>query len=299
MKDKKLQWHPAFVAAMQLELRKDREFLEFYPEHNLSTKPLSIDLLVKESAEIETENEIGKIFRKYNVLEYKSPDDKLDDDTLHKAFAYGHLLVFCGDSTLGQSIGEDEVTISLVRYRKPFKLLKYLKDRGCRVDDSCPGIYRVAEGFYFPVQIVVTKELDLEQHSWLRALTLDLDSRVLRSVADSANSLQTEFERGCADSVIDFSLRANQSLVKELGGDDGMSEFLRELFKPELQAAVAKERSAWEERQAAWEERQAAWENEKAVLERNQAAWESEKAIMEKTQAELLKQIEELKKNQK
>ena len=156
--------------------------------------------------------------------------------------------------------------------------LLYLKGRGCRVDDSCPGIYRVAEGFYFPVQIVVTKELDLEQHSWLRALTLDLDSRVLRSVADSANSLQTVFEHECADSVIDFSLRANQSLVKELGGDEGMSEVLRELFKPELQAAIAKERSAWEKERSAWEARQAAWEER---------------------QAELLRQIEELKKNQR
>lgn len=43
MRDVPLQWHPAFQAALQIELREDRSVLEFYEEHNLSKKPLQMD----------------------------------------------------------------------------------------------------------------------------------------------------------------------------------------------------------------------------------------------------------------
>ena len=46
MNDKKVQWHPGFVAAMNLEFAENRDGLIFEKEYNLSTKPLEIDLLV-------------------------------------------------------------------------------------------------------------------------------------------------------------------------------------------------------------------------------------------------------------
>ena len=46
MEDIKIQWHPGFVAAMDMELREDRDILELESEHNLNRKPLEIDLLV-------------------------------------------------------------------------------------------------------------------------------------------------------------------------------------------------------------------------------------------------------------
>ena len=41
-----LQWHPAFYAGLQIELEEDRENLIFENEHQLSTKPMEIDVLV-------------------------------------------------------------------------------------------------------------------------------------------------------------------------------------------------------------------------------------------------------------
>lgn len=41
-----IQWHPAFISAMNLELAADREKLVFEREYNLNTKPLEIDLLI-------------------------------------------------------------------------------------------------------------------------------------------------------------------------------------------------------------------------------------------------------------
>lgn len=76
MEDTKIQWHPGFVAAMDMEFKEDREKLELESEHNLNKKPLEIDLLViKKEKDSEIHNEIGRIFRGHNIMEYKSPKD--------------------------------------------------------------------------------------------------------------------------------------------------------------------------------------------------------------------------------
>lgn len=80
-----IQWHPGFYGAAELELISNREELEFQREYNLSKKPLQMDLLIiKKLADVQIENEIGRIFKKYNVVEYKSPEDGLTIDDYYK-----------------------------------------------------------------------------------------------------------------------------------------------------------------------------------------------------------------------
>lgn len=43
---KDIQWHPAFISAMNLELLENKNDLVFEREYNLNTKPLEIDLLI-------------------------------------------------------------------------------------------------------------------------------------------------------------------------------------------------------------------------------------------------------------
>lgn len=79
MQDKRIQWHPAFCSAMRLELAENKDQLDYYNEYNLSSKPLQMDLLVvRRHGFQELKNTIGKIFRKHNILEYKSPDDGIE-----------------------------------------------------------------------------------------------------------------------------------------------------------------------------------------------------------------------------
>ena len=64
MKDTKIQWHPGFVAAMNLEFARNRDELIFEKEYNLNTKPLEIDLLVvKKETSVQLANEIGSFFK--------------------------------------------------------------------------------------------------------------------------------------------------------------------------------------------------------------------------------------------
>ena len=87
-KELKTQWHPAFVSAMKLELIEDAEYLDYTSEYNLNTKPLEMDLLiVKKEKDVEIKNEIGKIFRTHNIIEYKSPDDSMNLNTYMKVIA--------------------------------------------------------------------------------------------------------------------------------------------------------------------------------------------------------------------
>ena len=89
--DDKIQWHPAFDAALQIELEDEAEYLEFEPEHLLSKKPMQIDVLVKNEKDVKIKKNIGRIFRQYNIIEYKSPDDKLNIDDFYKIYGYACL----------------------------------------------------------------------------------------------------------------------------------------------------------------------------------------------------------------
>ena len=89
MTDKVLQWHPGFCAALQIELQEESGNLEFYPEYELSKKPMRIDtLIVKKMTDSPVRKNIGRIFRKHNLIEYKSPGDYLSINDFYKVYGY-------------------------------------------------------------------------------------------------------------------------------------------------------------------------------------------------------------------
>ena len=88
-KEIKTQWHPAFCSAVKLELIENKGDLDYENEYNLNSKPIQIDLLViKKSKDVVIKNEIGKIFRGHNIMEYKSPQDSMNVDTFIKDRIY-------------------------------------------------------------------------------------------------------------------------------------------------------------------------------------------------------------------
>lgn len=58
----KIQWHPAFDAALQIELGEEAKYLTFEPEHLLSKKPMQIDVLVKNEKKVKS----GKILEGFS-----------------------------------------------------------------------------------------------------------------------------------------------------------------------------------------------------------------------------------------
>ena len=66
-----LQWHPAFYAGLKIEFAEEADKLIFENEHALSNKPMLIDvLIIKKNSKEPIQKNIGKIFRKHNIIEY-------------------------------------------------------------------------------------------------------------------------------------------------------------------------------------------------------------------------------------
>ena len=215
MRDVKIQWHPGFVAAMNLEFAKNRAELVYEKEYNLNTKPLEIDLLViKKDSAIQVANKIGKIFRKYNLLEYKSPDDSLNIDVFYKIGAYAGLYKAYGE-TLDERKACD-ITVSMIREAKPDSLFAYFKDHGIRMENPYRGIYYVMDSVLFPTQIIVSRELDRKNHIWLRALSDKMGKQDMEDLLKKIESMKQKFDRELAESVLEVSIRANRHVVDEL-----------------------------------------------------------------------------------
>ena len=234
MKKKKIQWHPAFVAAMRLEFAGDREQLDFKSEYNLNTKPLTMDLLIiRKQKNAKLHNEIGAFFRGHNIMEYKSPDDSMGVDVLYKALGYACLYKSYGDGE--NSIRADDVTVSLVREGTPEVLFSYFRENGIVCKKHGNGIYYVEDGLLFPVQVIVSKELGEEEHVWLKSLSKKLDTGRMSKLVHKSVGLKQKSDREFADSVLQVSMQANPEIAKLLKEGGDMCEALLELMKPEIQ----------------------------------------------------------------
>lgn len=239
MKNKKVQWHPGFVAAITLELKQNRENLLIQSEYNLNTKPLEVDVLIirKEKTE-EIRNEIGRFFRGHNLLEYKSPEDHLDVDTFYKVTAYAGLY-----KSYGKNLDErkaDDITITFVREKRPEGLFRYFREHGHELLKSCEGIYQVKGNVLFPTQMVVTGELDVEKHTWLRALSGKVEKETAGKVLKQVRLLEGKEERELADSVLKVMLEANRKKIEIWKGDGDMFETLMEIMEPQIQMREVK-----------------------------------------------------------
>lgn len=231
-KSQKLQWHPAFCSALRLELLEDAENLEFTDEFQLTEKPLQIDCtVVKVKKNCRIKNEIGKIFRKYNIFEYKSPKDELNIDTFYKAVAYACLYKVLPNHV--DEIQAEEITITLIRDRKPAKLLQKLSSDGYECRKETAGIYYVS-GVMFPVQIIASSELDMHLHVQLKALTDRLEESLLRQYLLQASTFEGR-EKNLADIVLQVIVNSNMEKVREWKGSERiMCEALRVLMADEL-----------------------------------------------------------------
>ena len=231
-KSQKLQWHPAFCSALRLELLEDAENLEFTDEFQLTEKPLQIDCtVVKVKRDCKIKNEIGKIFRKHNIFEYKSPKDELNIDTFYKAVAYACLYKVLPNHV--DEIPAEEITITLIRDRKPVKLMHELEKSGYGCKKETAGIYYV-NGAMFPVQIIVSSELDTEMHVQLKALTNQLNETVMRQYLLEVSAF-AEREKNLADIVLQVIVNSNMEKVREWKGSERiMCEALRVLMADEL-----------------------------------------------------------------
>ena len=228
----KLQWHPAFFAGIQIELEEERDKLIFENEHQLSTKPLEIDvLIIKKQPNVQIKKNIGRIFRGYNIIEYKSPEDSLSIDDFYKV--YGYACFYKSDVLSVNAIKAEDITLTFVVNKFPREMVKELqRTRKIEVVKFDEGIYHIS-GDIFPIQVIHTTKLSKENNFWLRNLTNDLKAKEdARNLLEKYNDRQQE---NLYQSVMDIIVKANIELFEEV---DDMCDALMEIVKPKVDAKV-------------------------------------------------------------
>ena len=248
---KKIDWHSGFVNAMKLELLANEDDLEYKDEHLIANRAQRIDLLIiKKMRSVEIVNELGALFDKYNIVEYKSPDDNLSFGDFYKILAYTSL--YLEELHMYDEYGRDAYTMTFVRRRKPIKLFMLLKRDKHEVIHLKKGIYEIRGHLPFRTQVIVTREWDDEEaeiHTWLRSLTNKSKGKELEGILAGTPKLSDQHKK-LADGLINVFAAANMEYMRGIKEDDSiMSEVVNELFadwtlKEKERADAAEKRAA-------------------------------------------------------
>ncbi|MDR1446205.1 MAG: hypothetical protein LBI90_04835 [Treponema sp.] len=203
----RIAWHAAFIEAIQMELEQYRDVLEFKPEYPLTAEPLKIDIvIIKKTKNVLIDKNIAAIFRKHNILEFKSPTDYLSLTDFYKVYGYA-----CLYSSL-ENIPITDLTITLIESRYPRGLLVHLRElRSYTVEKRSAGIYTVT-GDIMPIQVIDSRELSEGENLWLRNLDNELNvERIRRITGEIARAGKGPRIQAYLDAIV----RANAEAVEE------------------------------------------------------------------------------------
>lgn len=181
----------------------------------------------------------GRIFRRHNVIEYKSPDDGMTIDDFFKTRGYAYLYKGLGEKV--EQIPLEELTISLFRATVPKQLFNKLAGYGYLIEKHVSGIYYV-QGLAIPAQIIVTSELESQNHESLKVLSKSAEKEDIQKFTEMAKNFKEPGDKEKADAVLQVSVAANKEKYDEVRRSTGMCEALRELMKDEIEEELKKNR---------------------------------------------------------
>ena len=237
MEKAKLQWHPAFGAALRITLQDEMQYLEMHEEYLLSKKPLQMDILIiKKLRDVQIKKTIGRIFRKHNIIEYKSPDDSLSVNDFYKV--YGYACIYQSNTDRIKEIDPEDMTLTFVCSHYPREFLKHLERvRGMHTEYQGGGIYYL-KGDPIPMQLLITPRMSDEENYWIQSMRTDLRA------GEEIRKLMREYEkhRKSKDytAVMNLITRANW---EQMEVEKMMCDALNELFAEELKEADNKGRT--------------------------------------------------------
>ena len=234
----KLQWHPAFSAALRISLQDEMQYLEMREEYLLSKKPPQIDvLIIRKLRDVPLKKSISRIFRGHNIIEYKAPDDYLSINDFYKV--YGYACFYQSNTERVKEIDPEELTITFACSHYPGKMLKHLSEvRGIHTECREKGIYYLT-GDPIPMQLLITRELAQKENYWLQNLRSDLKA------GPEIRNLMAAYEKNRHskdhEAVMNLITHAN---MEQMEVEKKMCDALRELFADELKEADEKGRAA-------------------------------------------------------
>jgi len=271
MADNLLQWHDGFHASLQIELRGEAAQLEFYSEHELYKKALRVDtLVIKNSDDTPVQKKIGKIFRKYNLIEYKSPGDYLSINDFYKV--YGYACLYQSNTEKTHEIAMKDVTITFVCSHYPRKMLKILKEeRKIEAERIENGIYRLKNDS-IAMQILVTWQLSAEENRWLTSLTRNLPMN------ENTKMLLREYQRNKGSilyqSAMDLIMQANKGIMEEDGSM--VCDVLKEIFADE-----------WKEKELQMQQKESQMQQKESQMQQKESQMQQKESQMQQKESQM------------
>lgn len=240
--DRDTQWHSGFYSAMLLRCRDYLDRIKILRELPLATKPLLVDVvIIKIDDGVVMDDAIGRHFRRHNLLEFKSPSDKLSMDDFYKLLAYAAL--YKSQGAHKDEIKADDITMTLVREGVPRGLINELRALGVAVTESSPGVYNVdAPQPMFRTTIVAYGKMPSEDATWLSALTSRMDEPRARDLVGRMHTMWDDGDaalREAIESVFYVTLEENSELFSRIRGEQTMVKWFWDMMEEGKQEGIA------------------------------------------------------------
>lgn len=131
--------------------------------------------------------------------------------------------------------------VSLFRASAPKELLNQISKEGYIIEKQSSGIYYV-NGLSVPTQIVVTNELNSQNHESLKVLSKSAQTDDIQRFTELASAFTEPGDKEKADAVLQVSVAANRKNYDKVRRTSDMCEALRELMKEEIEEELKKNR---------------------------------------------------------
>ena len=252
----KIKFHYGFYGAIKVIYEPVRASYSFLQEQQLGDEPVLLDMLaVRKDDKCLLDDPIGRFFKKYNILDYKSPDDALNINDFYKA--QGYACIYKSVGRVNEIRGE-ELTVSIFRHTYPREMFSMLTEEGRETINPYPGIYHVTGPLMVPAQVVVMSQLPNGEYEALKVLTRGAEEAdVVKFLEDNKDNREAFDD---ISAVLRVSIAANEELFQKLREAGIMVGAVARLFQKELEEARdegiiigearSNERARQEERQA-------------------------------------------------
>jgi hypothetical protein len=211
-------------------------------EEEIGEAPPRTDFVILvEDEQVEWEKAVFGIFRKINILEYKTADDSLNERVLYKACGYAGLYI--GTAEHEGDRPADQVTISIFRDVKNPEMFKRMEKDGTLIRDEVPGIYHVKGYTNLPFQIIITGELEGEGYAAYRALTEKADAadveRIIVGIGQEKDDVVREHYRVLLRLVMAKNPQFIEAMRRgEIMSYEAMYDVLMEIVKDRVDEKV-------------------------------------------------------------
>ena len=213
-------WHTAFEAFLRFKTYRYKG-ISIRIEVEIGEDAPRTDYLILTHDEMQDfEEAFFRIFKKINIIEYKNPNDSLNERVIHKIAGYANLLV--GTAAHEGDVPVDQVTLSIFRSVKNPDLWEKMTNAGELVETDIPGIYHVVGITKMPDQIVVTSELQGAECAACRALTDKAQEADIEQVIDDATSETVDVVREYYRIFLNLIAEKNPEVFEEIRRDDYM-----------------------------------------------------------------------------